>query len=50
MKREEMVKILMQSAKCNKPNATAEELASYQTYLEAKSDMELTNIVMINCF
>jgi hypothetical protein len=50
MKREEMIQTLIKSALVNKPNATAEEVAAYRKHLEAKTDMQLTNILMINCF
>jgi hypothetical protein len=50
MQRQEMIKILVQSALVNKPNATKEEVAEYVKYLEGKTDLELQNMVMINCF
>lgn len=45
-----MIKILVQSALVNKPDATKEQVAEYIKYLEAKTDLELQNMLMINCF
>lgn len=50
MKRNEMIKTLVQSALVNKPDATETQIAEYVNYLQGKTDLELQNILMINCF
>lgn len=49
--RAEMIKSLIKSAihaNFNKP-LTTEELKDYKEYLESKTDLELQNLIMINC-
>jgi len=50
MNRQEMIKTLVLSALTGKPDASKEEVAEYVKYLNTKSDLELQNMVMINCF
>ena len=50
MERKEMIKMLVRSALVNKPDATEEQIAEYIKYLEAKTDLQLQNMLMINCF
>ena len=50
MNKQEMIKVLVRSALVNKPDATEEQIAEYVKYLETKSEPQLQNMLMINCF
>ena len=50
MSRNEMILTLTQAAVAGKRDATHEEIKAYMEYLRTKSDLELQNMMLINCF
>ena len=49
MTRQEIIETLVKCGLARKPNSTEKEIQEYREYLATKTDVELQNILVINC-
>ena len=50
MERKEMIKTLLAAHFAGRMSVNQEEVIEYAAYLRSKTDLELQNMLMINCF
>ena len=50
LSKKEIISHLMQNLKALNPSATREQLKAQEAVLSSKSDLELQNLLLINCF
>lgn len=49
MNRQEIIEVLVRCGWTKNPNLTEQQIQDYRNYLATKTDLQLQNILVINC-